>query len=53
MKTLLITATTVGAAIAGIILYFRKSRKKAEELNGFHSIESSVPGERNMAYSMG
>ncbi|MGZ8537983.1 MAG: hypothetical protein ACXWV9_06935 [Flavisolibacter sp.] len=53
MKTLLLTATTVGAAIAGIILYFRKSRRKAEELNRFHTIGSTVPGERNMAHSMG
>ena len=29
MKTLLITATTVGAAIAGLLLYFRKSKKKS------------------------
>ena len=53
MKTLLITATTVGAAIAGLLLYFRKSNKKSEELNGYHTIESSVQGERNMAHSMG
>jgi hypothetical protein len=53
MKTLLITATSVGAAIAGILLYFKKSRKKAIETNGYHSIETSVPGERNMAHTMG
>ena len=29
------------------------SKKKQEELNGYHTIESSVPGERNMAHSMG
>lgn len=53
MKTLLITATTVGAAIAGLILLFNKSKKKTAELNGKQNIESTVTGERNMAYSMG
>jgi hypothetical protein len=53
MKTLLITATSIGAAIAGIILYFKKSKKTAVEKNGFHSIETSVQGERNMAHTMG
>ena len=53
MKTLLLTATSIGAVIAGIILYFKKSKNKTAELNGYHTVESSVTGERNMAHSMG
>lgn len=53
MKALLIAATSVGAGIAGVILYFRKS-KKATPKNGFHPIETTIAGqERNMAHSMG
>jgi hypothetical protein len=55
MKTILIAATTVGAAIAGIILYMRKQADKQldKAKNGFASIDGTIAGERNMIHTMG
>ena len=58
MKSILIVATTVGIAIAGIILYSRRSKKdSSEEMLTYPGTGSSklgnVKGERNMAHSMG
>jgi hypothetical protein len=55
MKTILIAATTVGAAIAGIILYMRKQADNQldKPKNGFASIDGTIAGERNMIHTMG
>ena len=58
MKSILIAATTVGVAIAGLILYFRKSGKdsSAHQLSypGTGSSKlGNVKGERDMIHSMG
>jgi len=55
MKTILIAASTVGAAIAGIILYMRKQADKQldKPKNGFASIDGTIAGERNMIHTMG
>ena len=55
MKKILITATTVGAAIAGIILYMRRQTDKQldKPKNGFQAIDSTIAGERSMMHTMG
>jgi len=56
MKSILIAATTVGAAIAGIILYFRKTRTKelGTGRNGFQAIDATIAGTQgNMTHTMG
>jgi hypothetical protein len=58
MKSILIAATTVGAAIAGLLLYFRRSGKEssAHKLSypGTGSSKlGTVKGERDMLHSMG
>jgi len=56
MKKILIAATTVGAAIAGIILYLRKTsgtKQLDQSGNGFQSLDASLTGERNMIHTMG
>jgi hypothetical protein len=54
MKTIFITATMVGAAIAGVILYM-KGNSGRKRLNGAaFPIDKRVDGQvRHMKYSMG
>lgn len=59
MKTILITATAVGAVIAGLILYLQgsdESRRKIKDAvtGGYREVENNMKRvERPMQHSMG
>jgi len=59
MKSILITATAVGAAVAGLILYYqRKSRPENKVLDAgedaYHTINKAIGGvERPAHHAMG
>jgi hypothetical protein len=54
MKSILMAATLVGVAVAGVILYLRENSSAGRINDSANLLNDKVDGqERNMKYSMG
>jgi hypothetical protein len=54
MKAIMLTVTVVGAAIAGIILYYRRNPEPPRNSGSIVPMDERVDGQlRQMKYSMG
>jgi hypothetical protein len=54
MKSILMAATLVGVAVAGVILYFKGTPLKERKIGSTNLLKDKVDGhERSMKYSMG